>query len=157
MEFGLIPSEPLPGPLAEAALRSDYQPRVPHVLAPDSFAGRARYISSGRRSRRTPGRGRLWITPEGVSFAESAGTRQFVHGSPDVVLVRARLRPPLANTFLILRAGRARLRVTVSGLNRRRLRRALRQTGLTVVDVTRWTAPVSATSARPSGGRRARR
>ena len=137
MEFGLIPSEPMPGQLGQAALRSDFQPGAPGRLAPPNFTARAAWIDRKRGRRRPAGRGRLWISPDKVCFVPDAprGRQQspeFVHAGESVEIRRLRLRLPWAATCLLLQNGSRCLSVTPSGLGGRKLRHALQAAGLNV-------------------------
>jgi hypothetical protein len=67
--------------------------------------------------------------------------RDFTSRERSVVITTARLRLPLANVFLLLHDKDSEVRLAVSLFARRRLRRALRASGVSVDDQASWRAP----------------
>ena len=89
-----------------------------------------------------------WSLPPFDWTGDSIGARELVHTGRKVTITTALLRPPWADTFLILNDNKAGyVRAETSVFARRRLGRALRESGVTVAQRTSL-APSAATQAR---------
>jgi hypothetical protein len=135
---------PSAGNRAEAQLTGPESHGGPRGGRTPPFSVRAISVRSGQRSR---GQGQLFVSPDAVVFApfawdsKSTGTGELVDSGREVTLTTALLYPPWAQTFLILSHGDWVVRVQTSMFARRRLRRALREAGLTVAGQTSWRPP----------------
>jgi hypothetical protein len=82
---------------------------------------------------------------------DSVGAGEVVDTGRRLTITTAVLCPPWADTFLILKDNKAGyLRAGTSVFARRRLRRALRESGVTVAQRTSWRPPPLRTDS-PSG------
>ena len=97
-----------------------------------TFPGRHRGPEKHRR-------GQLFVSPDDVVFI--AGNTRFEHSEPTITLVKGRLCPPWANTFLFLQNGSSPVRLAGPAHIRHSLRRALKETDLTVNEQTSSGAP----------------
>jgi hypothetical protein len=96
------------------------------------------------------------ISPDSIAFSPSASTHkltragELAHTERGVTMTKARLCPPWSNTFLLLQHKTSYVRVGASGFARGKLRRALRESGVTVREETSWRAPRLPTGSRPT-------
>ena len=81
-----------------------------------TFPGRHRGPEKHRR-------GQLFISPDAIFFL--AGNTRFEHGESTITLVKGRLCPPWANTFLFLQNRSSSVRLAGPAHIRHSLRRAL--------------------------------
>jgi hypothetical protein len=89
------------------------------------------------------GRGDLLLTAEAVTFhpGDASSGRSLTHTGPSLTLTTAVLAAPWATNYLTLEDHRGKVRVATSLFVRRRLRRALSETGVTVHDEIRLRPP----------------
>ena len=90
-----------------------------------TFAGSATWVPPGPSRSPGHGRGELIVSTGVVTFALGSGERTFAHRADTLELTRT----PLA-AVVVLQDGDTRVRVTVSGLARRKLARALVDAGV---------------------------
>jgi hypothetical protein len=101
-----IPPYLPPAQLVAAAGQYEHDPHSRELIGPSNFAVSATVTRSGRRLH---GRGELVIAPDSIVFApfassgELAEAGEFAHTGRSITITRARLRPPWADTFLLLR------------------------------------------------------
>jgi hypothetical protein len=79
---------------------------------------------------------------------DSIGTEELVDSDRSVTITTALLYPPWADTVLLLNHKAWEVRVGTSVFARRRLRRALRESGVTVAQKTSWRPPPLPTASR---------
>jgi hypothetical protein len=114
---------------------------------PAAFAVTARVKSSPGDSSWSRGRGELVISPGTVVFEPSVdtikatGARELAHTDPSITLTRVWLSSPWASTFVLLHDRDRYARVGTRLSAHRRLRRALRDSGLIVREDTAWRTP----------------
>lgn len=99
-----------------------------------SFAVTATFMGSGRSGQQKLREGELFISPDSIAFMsrDPGQPKRFDHSEADITMVKGRLCPPWANTFLFLKDRASTVRVAASMSARRDLRRALRDAGVTV-------------------------
>jgi hypothetical protein len=110
---------------------------------PLSFAVTASQ-NQGEGSGLKHGRGELQISPDAIAFVPfnpSDEIGELAHGVRSLMLTKVRLARPSSNTFLMLGAPGCGLRISVSALTRRKLRRALQDCAVSVQEGTVWRAP----------------
>lgn len=136
--YGNQPEEA--GAAAEAQLTGAESHGGPRSSRTPTFPVRATSVRAGKRSH---GRGQLLISADAVVFSpfdwtgDSSGSWELVHTGRKVTITTALLRPPWADTFLILKDKKTgHVRAGTSVFARRRLRRALRESGVTVAQRT---------------------
>jgi hypothetical protein len=107
----------------------------------------------GKRSPAVHGRGDLQVSPGTLAFVPfnaSDGLGQLVHHGDRITLVTAWLSVPWARTFLTLKNDGSAVRIAIPTSVRRRLRRALASSGITVRRTAGWRAPPLPKMRRPS-------
>jgi hypothetical protein len=114
---------------------------------PAAFAVSARVKSSPGDSSWSRGRGELLISPGTVVFEPSVdtikhtGSRALAHTDPSITITRVWLSSPWASTFVLVHDRDRYVRVGTRLFARHRLRRALRDSGLTVREDSAWRTP----------------
>jgi hypothetical protein len=122
-------------------------PQSPDAERTPTFAVSATWAPSASHRQRSYGRGKLLITPSSIVFYPSDATRKLTgaHDLEDtergVTMTTALMRPPWSNTFLLVQDKSSPVLVRASLFARHKLRRALRQSGVTVHEKKSWRAP----------------
>ncbi|MBV9535961.1 MAG: hypothetical protein JO321_11180 [Solirubrobacterales bacterium] len=108
-----------------------------------TFAVSATFMGSGRRGQQKRRKGELFISPDAVAFTsrDLGQPARFDHSEGDITMVKGRLCPPWANTFLFLQDRDSTVRIAASMSARRGLRRALGGAGVTVHEQSSSRAP----------------
>jgi hypothetical protein len=126
MSFPVVPPSQL-SELAATARDPDPAPRDDGEARDElvTFPGSATWVSPGRSQTPGHGRGELMVCTGAVTFALRSGERTFAHRKDTLAFTHT----PLA-TVVVLQDGDTRVRVTLSGLARRKLARALSDAGV---------------------------
>jgi hypothetical protein len=101
-----------------------------------TFTARAQVPPRHRRVKPHRLSGELLVSPDEITFLTcgSAHTVRLAHHKPTITMAKARLRGPWSSTVLLLEDQGAKTPVTLSAFARRRLRRALRESGVKVLE-----------------------
>lgn len=99
-----------------------------------TFAVSATFMNSRRGGHRKHRKGELFVSPDAIAFTshDLGEPTRVDHSEPDITMVKGRLCPPWADTFLFLHGRASTVRLAASMSARRRLRRALRDAGVAV-------------------------
>ena len=144
--MGIIPPDHRANPLEAEARRAEHDSRGPPQPTASALAVSATLSRDGDYGR-VRVRGELSISGGRIAFAPFATTsmllvgRELVHRTRTVTIARAWLRPPWANSFVLLDDRNLHLCAGTPRLARRRLLRRLREAGFTVNELSGWRVP----------------
>ena len=144
--MAIIPPDHRANPLEAEARRAEHDSRGPRQATTSTLAVAATLTRDGDAGR-VRVRGELAISEGRIAFVPFATTsrlsvgRELVHRARTVTIARAWLRPPWANSFVLLDDRNLHLCAGTPPFARRRRPRRLQQAGFTVNELSVRRAP----------------